>query len=170
MAEFLTAYKKTALLEGGYNNVKNDRGGETYCGIARKFHPDWVGWKIIDQYKPLRHNQKIDSTELQSHVKQFYYYNFWLPIQGDFITEQNIANFIYDWHVNSGAAGLKAVQKALNLKPDGDIGKLSLAAINNTDLHPLKQARIAFVHDIVRRKPAQAKFLAGWLNRIEAFR
>lgn len=170
MAEFLTAYKKTALLEGGYSNVKSDRGGETYAEIARNFHPDWAGWKIIDQYKPLRHNQKINNTELHSLVKQFYYYNFWKPIQGDFITEQSIANFIYDWHVNSGEGGLKALQKALNLKPDGDIGRLSLAAINEADLHLLKQARIAFVKDIVSRKPAQAKFLPGWLNRIQAFR
>lgn len=170
MAEFSTAYKKTAGWEGGYSNHKADSGKETYAGISRKFHPDWKGWAIIDRYKPLKTNQKIENTELNSEVKQFYYYNFWLPIQGDFITEQHIANFIYDWHVNSGEGGLKAVQRALGVKPDGDIGSITLKAINNADLQPLKDARIEFVKDIARRKPSQKVFLPGWLNRIASFK
>ncbi|RYD50653.1 MAG: hypothetical protein EOP52_13405, partial [Sphingobacteriales bacterium] len=35
MADFLTAYKRTAVAEGGYANDPDDLGGETYKGIAR---------------------------------------------------------------------------------------------------------------------------------------
>jgi lysozyme family protein len=51
MADFEIAYGETELREGGYVNDPVDRGGETHRGVARKFHPDWSGWKIIDQIK-----------------------------------------------------------------------------------------------------------------------
>lgn len=38
-------------MEGGYVNDPNDRGGETYKGVARNANPGWPGWKIIDQLK-----------------------------------------------------------------------------------------------------------------------
>lgn len=39
----------TAILkkEGRYSNNPSDQGGETYCGISRKFHPGWVGWPTV---------------------------------------------------------------------------------------------------------------------------
>jgi len=37
---FEDAYERTAQIEGFYVNNPNDNGGETYCGIARKFHPN----------------------------------------------------------------------------------------------------------------------------------
>ena len=49
MAKFEEAYKLVADFEGSYSNVKSDRGGETYCGIARNFSPNglagqyWIG-------------------------------------------------------------------------------------------------------------------------------
>ena len=169
MAEFLTAYKITAKWEGGYSNVSNDLGGITYCGISRKFHPNWKGWAIVDKYKPLKHNQIIEDTQLQNEVRQFYYYNFWLNISAEFIESQSIANFVYDWHVNSGNAGIRAIQRALKLKPDGIVGSKTIEALNKSGLCKLIQARIDFVNAIVKRSPSQAKFLDGWLNRIRSF-
>ena len=37
MAEFETAYYLTNKIEGGYANDQDDKGGETYRGIARNF-------------------------------------------------------------------------------------------------------------------------------------
>jgi lysozyme family protein len=51
MSDFEPAYQRTRTNEGGYANVKNDRGGETYAGIARSRHPQWPGWTIVDQVK-----------------------------------------------------------------------------------------------------------------------
>jgi lysozyme family protein len=51
MAHFKTAYALTMGHEGIYSNNPKDRGGETYKGIARKFHPSWEGWKAIDRMK-----------------------------------------------------------------------------------------------------------------------
>lgn len=46
---FLKSYDILIKHEGGYVNDPDDKGGETYKGIARKFNPDWKGWKIIDK-------------------------------------------------------------------------------------------------------------------------
>ena len=37
--------------EGGYANNKNDKGGETYKGVARNYNPHWGGWVQIDLVK-----------------------------------------------------------------------------------------------------------------------
>jgi lysozyme family protein len=168
MAEFKHAFDKTIKHEGGYAKVSGDAGGETYMGIARKFHPNWAGWEIVDSYT-LRHNQKINSTELNSHVKLFYYHEFWQPMAGDFLENQHIADFVFDWHVNSGKSGLKAIQRALGLKDDGFIGEKSIAALNKAKIEDLKAARVQFFKNIVKAKPSQKKFLAGWLNRVNSY-
>ena len=51
MADFATAYAPLAGFEGGWCNVQGDSGGETYAGIARRYWPDWPGWKLIDGEK-----------------------------------------------------------------------------------------------------------------------
>ena len=38
-------------MEGLYCDEPGDAGGETYRGIARVYHPHWVGWELIDSYK-----------------------------------------------------------------------------------------------------------------------
>jgi hypothetical protein len=48
-ADFSAALSLTLAKEGGYVNNKKVRGGETYCGINRKSHRRWEGWKIIDK-------------------------------------------------------------------------------------------------------------------------
>lgn len=169
MGEFLDAYIKTAKWEGGYSNLKKDRGGETYAGISRKYHPKWEGWSIVDACKPLKHNQKIDSTSLASMVKQFYYYGYWLPVGGDYIDSQCKASFIYDWHVNSGKAAIREIQAACGVTKDGVIGKVTLGKIDETSISVFIQARLKYVEDIVRRDPSQKDFLQGWKNRINSW-
>ena len=40
MADFLKAFNKIIVNEGGYVNDKDDKGGETFMGITRKNHPN----------------------------------------------------------------------------------------------------------------------------------
>ncbi len=52
MSDFLQAYERMIVNEGGYvlHTVQNDRGGQTYAGIARnawpKCFPKRLGWPI----------------------------------------------------------------------------------------------------------------------------
>lgn len=78
MANFQRSFSKTSVFEGGYANNPNDKGGETYRGIARNHHPKWAGWKIIDTYSKIGAegsylNKLCDGNdELQELVAQFY--------------------------------------------------------------------------------------------------
>ena len=44
MSDFLQACERMIVNEGGYvlHTVKNDRGGQTYAGIARNAWPKWA--------------------------------------------------------------------------------------------------------------------------------
>lgn len=173
MANFLTAFSITSKEEGGYSNRINDDGGETYKGIARRVHPEWVGWKIIDNNKPLKNGSIINSPTLDGLVEQFYRTEFWQPIHGDLIDSQKIANNIYDWFVNSGREAIIQVQTALNIIADGVVGAKTIQAINTVNENDLNNIiinhRVAFVKDLVRKKPKDAEFLKGWINRAYSF-
>src|ERR1035441_4044145 len=51
VADFNAAHQQVMGNEGGYANNPADAGGETYKGIARKFWPQWCGWKYVDGVK-----------------------------------------------------------------------------------------------------------------------
>lgn len=174
MAEFLSAYERVLGHEGGYVNDPTDRGGETYMGISRKFNPQWEGWPIVDSHKPLERGEVIKDIILSGLVKQFYKRTQWDVINGDRINSQRAAEFLFDWFVNSGTAGIISAQKAIAVKADGKVGNMTLTALNSQGeavlMTKLINARIAFVNDIVRRNPSQKRFLKGWLNRINSFK
>jgi len=134
---FLQAYNKVITLEGGYSNYKEDRGGETYKGIARNFYPNWDGWQIIDKYKKeINFDEKLNSSqnlrklfteldtylandnELQNLVKKFYFDNYWNKMKLDEISQAfpELAIKLFTLAVNTGTykTGIKYLQKALN--------------------------------------------------------
>lgn len=139
MADFNIAYTITSVNEGGYANVSGDTGGETYAGISRKWFPNWAGWRIVDAHKPLKHNQKIVSKELDQLKKQFYKTEFWDKIAGDKINDQQFANRSYDFAVNSGVvAAIKDMQRSVRFASvDGRISDALIIAINNPLNHLL---------------------------------
>ena len=73
MSDFLQAYERMIVNEGGYvlHTVKNDRGGQTYAGIARNAWPEWAGWAYID----------AGDTPPAEMVRGFYRSNFWTPLR-----------------------------------------------------------------------------------------
>lgn len=161
MAEFLPAYEKMIVAEGGYvlHNVEGDRGGMTYAGIARNMNPQWPGWSLIDA------KQDVPAQM----VRDFYKAGYWNPIKGDQITSQVIAQTIFDFHVNAGAVARKLAQLVVGATPDGAIGDKTVAALNAYDpdkfVMAYALAKIARYRDIVSRDRSQGKFLLGWINR-----
>lgn len=173
MADYSLAFPLIAHNEGGYADVHGDTGGETYAGITRKNFPSWKGWAIVDANKPLHNNQVIQDDGLKSDVSDFYKANFWDNISLDSVNSQRVANFTFDWHVNSGAWAVKALQTAVGVTADGGVGPHTLEAVNaadeNTLMPQLIQARINFYNHIVERDPTQEKFLKGWTARANSF-
>lgn len=139
MADFNKAYQRTIVAhEGGYRNVPWDAGGETYRGITRKWFPNADIWSFIDSKKQngtIKHNTIF--PELEQKVQNFYYNTQWAKMQGDAIASQPLAEYIFDFIVQSGTDELKNVQVCANnfvttkLATDGVFGPLTLAAINS---------------------------------------
>lgn len=192
MADFEIAYGETEIHEGGYVNDPVDPGGETHRGVSRRFHPDWVGWEVIDRYKadfPGEDLKRInDDQQLVEWSKDLYRRKYWAPILGDQIKDQQIANKVFDTAVNQGVAtSVKYLQEGLNLlnrnqRDYADIeidGRMGTATLSATDKFlALEQGRPDYLLkilnllqamkyiQIMRSNPSQQKFARGWLNRV----
>lgn len=172
MAEFTQAFQLMIANEGGYGNDPDDPGGETYKGVARKIFSKWDGWTKVDILKRQSgFPANLDKDpELQQNVADFYRVTFWDKINGDQITNQNVANSIFDFGVNagSGTSGSLA-QMVVGAKPDGVIGPDSISAINSFDpdyfLASFTVAKIARYVNIVKKRPTSRKYFYGWVIR-----
>lgn len=162
MADFLPAFEKMIVAEGGYKltNIPGDMGGMTYAGISRRFHPDWAGWVFVDR-------GEIPPSDL---VRGFYREKFWEVVCGDSIMRQDIADSLFSFAVNAGAkTAIKLAQIVLGVTPDGSIGPKTLLAINGVDTDYFRAAyalaKVARYHQICVRDKSQRVFLVGWLAR-----
>lgn len=176
--DFLPILKRS---EGGYANVKADRGGETYAGITRKNYPTWAGWSIVDAAKP-KQNQIIVNPKLDVLIADFYKKNFWDLLQCDSFSKYVGMN-LCDFAVGSGTVtAAKAFQKVVNslmatgqttLVVDGNIGAATISAANKLDQQKLNDALIQYRKDfytkIVTNNPKQKQFLRSWVNRLTNF-
>lgn len=165
LAEFEHAFKKMIQNEGGFvlHKVPGDRGGLTYAGISKRYHPEWPGWDYIGK-------KEIDSPEITPMVRQFYKEKYWNKIKGDEITEQTIAETIFDFAVNAGTkTSIKLAQVVVSTIPDGVLGPKTLAKINSVDPEKFSlaffSAKITRYAQICSKNPSQKKFLLGWINR-----
>ncbi len=178
---FEQSIKDTLKHEGYYVNNINDKGGESYRGIARKFHPSWAGWYYVDEAKrkagSLPWNYHIENPVLDKLVVDFYKANFWNKIHLDSVKDSSLQSIIFDAYVNSGANGIKVLQRTLNqsfgknLKIDGAQGAKTIAEINSVNPQSLfeayKEARKRYYLAI--GTGTNSEFLKGWLNRISSF-
>lgn len=131
MANFDKAFTKTIKAEGGYVNNPNDKGGETYLGITRKYHSDSPMWSIIDKVK--NENPKLSASkltailkkniELDNYAKEIYKTKYWDKVRGDEINSQRVAEQLFDMGVNAGVA------RAINIMCDvvGEYPKVNTA-------------------------------------------
>ncbi len=180
---FEKAFNLTMMLEGGYANIKGDSGGETYMGIARRYHPHWAGWEIVDNEKAkhggtLRNNYFIKNTTLDKLVFDFYHVNFWKKLHLGQVKDEAIQEIIFDFVVNSGKRAIVKLQLLLsadfeqNILVDGIMGNQTVRAINNCNpkqlFNAIKKMRKDF-YESIAKKNGKGKFLKGWLKRLSHF-
>jgi lysozyme family protein len=163
MADFAPAFEKMLHDEGGMQltNIPGDRGGMTYAGIARNANPDWAGWQFIDR------KDFGGATQL---VREFYKVNFWDRIRGDELTNQAIAETIFNFAVNTGVGvASKLAQLIVGVTPDGAIGAKTIERLNictaEKFLPAYALAKIQRYVDICMKNRDQSKFLLGWVRR-----
>ena len=172
MADFNAAFEMTMKAEGGYVNDPDDPGGETYKGIARSRNPKWNGWTTIDLLKKEANFPKnLDNNAVvQQKVKDLYEANYWDKICGDDITDQDIAESIFDFAVNAGPrTSAKLAQITVQAEPDGVLGPVTLEKINTDDkrafLAVFALAKIGRYVNICEKRNASRKYFFGWVKR-----
>ncbi len=192
MANFEPAFQITLGHEGGYAFDPDDAGGETYRGVARRYHPGWAGWAVIDRLKPRAANRSqldkllAEDAELQPQIRGFYKHLYWARFQGDAISSQSIAEELFDTGVNMGVhRAVGFLQEGLNLLnrnqqsyPDiledgksgsGTLGALEKYLAKDPAEYLLKVMNVLQgMHYIeyMRKSPAQEKYARGWLKRV----
>lgn len=164
MADFGPAFDKMIADEGGYQltNIPGDRGGMTYAGIARNPNPDWPGWALVDR--------KEFGGPLTSMVREFYRQRFWNVVRGDEIRDQQIAETIFNFAVNTGTSvAIKLAQVIVGATPDGGIGPKTVELLNQCTAQKFVPsyalAKIGRYANICNKDRGQSKFLLGWINR-----
>jgi len=193
MAKFEVAEKLTSINEGGWAHNPSDTGGETYAGIARNYWPKWDGWKYIDKYKLsyaksdkkmslakwVNSSALVSSEPIHFMVSAFYKQNFWDVNKLDLINDQQLANTVYDFGVNSGTGrSAKFLQSSVNstfatsLNVDGQVGNKTIEAVNSHEAsiiyNEFNRRREDFYRSIA--KGNQTQFLKSWLSRLKPYK
>lgn len=188
MADFNRALSFVLRHEGAYSVDPYDAGGETYRGISRAYHPGWDGWDIIDGMREREGFPGILSanTALEASVAKFYKVQFWLPVDGDDIPDQGLAEELLDSAVNLGAGrAIRFLQRSLNalnrnealysdVREDGILGEKTRLALREyrskdppgTLLTCLNILQGMHYLNRLKERPDQERFARGWLSRV----
>lgn len=146
--------------EGGFANIPGDRGGATNRGVTIATFRSVYG-------KGMTVNDLRRMTDEQwTYIFRKFFWDRW---KADQIQSQPIANLLVDWLWASGSYGIKLPQKVLGVKIDGIVGPKTINAINSFENQQLLFSELWHEREAFFRrigKGTQAKFLKGWLNRL----
>lgn len=142
--------------EGGATlvNDPDDTGGMTRYGISKRAYP-----KVNIQ------------TLTEERAKEIFFNDYYLPLKIPAIADEKLAWQIFDFGVNAGVfRSAKTIQRILSVIPDGSIGNKTLNKIELYDGEsPLwivfTAERVKYYLTIAERRPANRKFLKGWILR-----
>lgn len=162
MAAFDIAIQTVLDNEGGYSDDPVDPGGETKFGISKRSFPS------LD----IKNLSRTDAARI-------YQDQFWNNHPNlARLASDRVATKIFDLMVNMGPrTAVKLFQRSINLVShghnplpvDGLLGPMTVSRANVVDeqklLHAMREAAADHYRAIVRAKPAQARFLRGWLRR-----
>jgi len=150
-------------VEAGFTDNKFDRG-------------NWTGNELgVGILKGTKYGisaasyPKLDIKNLTlAEAKQIYKVDFWDKVSADELPEV-IRYDIFDMAVNSGVhTAIKVLQKAINVNPDGIIGKDTLQALTKVSSESLDKKfngyRLLFITSLSTRN--WENFGKGWVNRI----
>lgn len=172
MADFSSAMKYLASLEGGYVNDPDDRGGATKYGISLNFYK-----QNIDRYADEQDIQALTREEAENIYREW----FWYPSGVEALNSKDLANRVFALAVNAGIKpAVRVLQKAVNqsgysLEVDGVLGPKTANASNSIDerqvLPDFRLAALGFYLELLGleirrvRRTQFNSFSVGWIRR-----
>jgi lysozyme family protein len=158
-SSFEVCLNHTLQWEGNFSNHKEDTGGPTMRGIIQRVYDAWRKRNNL----PRRSVRAIEEAELQAIYRE----NYWALVRGDELPE-GLDLCVFDYGVNSGPSrAVSHLQEILNIKVDGNMGPVTLDAVNAADpvdtIKKLSNRRRKFVRQIV----SYPTFGVGWERRID---
>lgn len=169
--KFNKAFEEVVMLEGGYNDYEQDKGGATKYGISLRF------LKLIDA--DLDGDGHVSQSDIKAlteeNAKEFYHKHFWKHYKCESYRNAELSARIFSMLINMRSKQVgRILQRALravgvNVKEDGIVGPITRRHLNKCKLHPLMAAirseQAGFYRLVVQNDPTQAIFLKGWLAR-----
>jgi len=178
MADFNTAYNIVRKIEGGYQNNANDSGN--YCdgeliGTNRGIAAETFADSLLGGRCPTVNEMKALTSD---QAKAVYKQDFWNPLRGDEIENQNTANMLFDMYVNQTYWFNYILENAVIKqrmfistfdRPFSDSELKVLNELNQKKLfNDLKDGREERYRYLVEQNPAKyTENLTGWLNRLK---
>lgn len=165
MAELKKSLYKTLGWEGGFANDPKDSGGPTYRGVTLNTYKSYCRRKglpvpSIEDLKKLKESDILDIARIL----------YWDKIKGERISNQSMADLIFDFVWMSGLGYIRIIQKSLGLEMDGVFGSITLNELN-------KRSSPELFDILIRQRRAYlancngAKFyLKGWLRRLDSYK
>lgn len=186
MSYFNEALRVILQNEGGYTFHAQDKGGETYRGIARNFTQNWQGWAIIDGIKrqrTIKSGEVINNEILHHLVRQFYYTEKWLSKDLEKINNQAVATLAFDMSTQHGnwarvinialsPLGFNANTDWFNARIPNKLTSQSITLINSKpqdSYNKIAQARKQYVQMLLDTGRLSNVFADGIFNRINRF-
>lgn len=148
----------------------DNNGSPVRFGINKKFHQD-LDPRFWDE-------KQMGTTEALALARTVYQQEYWRPVKGDNIQNQDVANKLLDMAVNEGVkTAIKAIQRVATvwgkqIVVDGKFGLQTLAAVNGLNI---QQALIGMRKEwelrwdnILEVHPEWEPLRAGLMKRVNA--
>jgi len=163
LGNFTACYDASRISEGGYVNRPTDNGGPTNFGVTQRSYNAYRQ----REGKPLRDVRQIEQAE----VRAIYQVDHWDECKCDLLPK-GLDFAVFDFSLNSGPGrSIKYLQKTVGAKADGNIGPLTIKAVQ---AHVAKFGVHETINDVcdvrlqyMRGLDDWPEYGKGWTNRVD---
>lgn len=183
MDRFNEIFEFLKKVEGGYNKIPSDRGGQTIFGIAEKFNPDLLLWQEIKttwgaeiaRFNFISGTSNLSKRitawvaarpDLMDEIRQCYYDRYYVSSCA-YCFDAPIDALLMDGYVNMGIAAKQQLQEWAGIPAvsrDGIIGKQTRAAVKECTAPIADLLKIRWKY--YQTRPTFAAHGKGWKNRL----